>query len=233
MVRQNLIDRKTMDTLLRPYRDMIIEYKEYMVEDILDQKGNYDQIVNIGKSLVIIKEYVLSQEFIKEYYSTLLISDINSCLYCIKNNLPKRFFYFSLRSCIESFIRLNVLDNSSNVVDQIFINFKEENKHIFIDNHFKQDIYSVMRSKYRIASGYVHGSQALSISLKDSIKGFEESNVHKDISEMIRELELVVDLIKKFYLIKDSELHVLKHIYDRRIIILKYLLSKSEVRDLL
>ncbi|SMB95461.1 hypothetical protein SAMN00017405_0408 [Desulfonispora thiosulfatigenes DSM 11270] len=232
MVRKHLVDKKTTEVLLSPYKDMITEYKEYMVKNINDTRGSYDKVINIGKSLVIIKEYVFSDKFKDEYFSTLLISDINSCLYCIRNNLPKRFFYFSFRGCIESFARLNIIEKSSKIVDNVFKDFKKQNKHIIADNEFYQDFFSVIKSKYTISSGYVHGSMNANLSLKESIEDFHNSNSHRDTQEMIEDLEKIVELIKKFYLKKDTNLSILKHAYHRRIIILKYLLTNSEVRQL-
>lgn len=233
MVKKHIVDKKTIAILLTPYKNMINEYKEYMVMNIQDKRGSYDRIVNIGKSLVLIKNYVTAVEFKDDYFSALLVSDINSCLYCIRNNLPKRFFYFSFRACIESFARLNIVDNSSRIVDNVFTDFKEQNKLIIEDNEFYRDFFAVIKSKYSTASGYVHGSQDMQISLKDSIEDLHNSNFQKDTLEMIEDLEIIIELIKKFYLKKDTDLAILKHVYNRKIIVLKYLLSKAEVRTLL
>lgn len=232
MVRKHIVDKGTISHLVEPYKAMINEYKAFMVKDIKDEKGNYDKIINIGKSFVIIKDYVNTEEFKDDYFSPLLISDINSCLYCIKENLPKRFFYFSLRACIESFARSNIIDKDTKIVDNVFKEFKELNEHIISDNEFYSDFFAVIKSKYSISSGYVHGSETVKLVLKESIEELSNSNSSKDTHEMIDELQIVLDLIKKFYLTRDTHLSILKHHYDRRIIILKYLLSKLELKVL-
>lgn len=232
MVKKYIVDKTTISHLVEPYKTMINEYKGYMIKNIKDEKGNYDKIVNIGKSFVIIKDYVNTEEFKDDYFSSLLISDINSCLYCIKENLPKRFFYFSLRASIESFARLNILDKDTRIVDSVFKEFQELNGHIISDNELYSDFFSVIKSKYSISSGYVHGSETVSFVLKESIEELSNSNSSIDTQEMISELQIVLDLFKKFYLTRDNHLLILKHQYDRRMIILKYLLSKVELKTL-
>lgn len=230
MVKKHLIDKRTIEHLISPYKEMINEYKTYMVSNITDHKGNYDKLINIGKSLIVIKDYVQSSSFHKDYFSSLLISEINSCLYCIKNNLPKRYFYFSYRGVIETFARLNIIDNTSRIVDNVFNDFKEQNAIIIADNEFYNDFYSVIKSKYSTSSGYVHGSKELEFSIKEAIEDMQNPDFQKDIQEMIKELEIILELIKKFYLSKDNEYATLKHIFNRRTIVLKYLLSKAEIR---
>lgn len=233
MARQHIVDKKTIEIMLKPYKDMIVEYKEFMSVNILDEKGNYDKLVSIAKSLILIKDYVLSEDINDGYFSQLLISDINSSLYCIRNNLPKRYFYFSLRGCIESFARLNIEEKDLKIVDSVFESFKNENAALLENNILYEDFYSVIKDKYSLSSGYVHGSQAVTFSLKEAIDDFENHNIQKDLAGMINDLEIITSLIKKFYLNKDSGLTEIKHIYNRKLIVLKYLLSKAEVTNLL
>ncbi|RST58591.1 hypothetical protein D5F11_016280 [Siminovitchia terrae] len=208
-------------------KEVLNEYKNYMRPAISENQLNHDNIISVGKSLMILRSYASSREFGRTYYFKLMISDIFSCLYAIKKQLPSRFFYFSYRSAIESFLRSNS-GHKSNTKDmtELFNDFKETNKEILQSKHLIGEFYQTIRSIYRKSSGYVHGNPQLSFNIKNSIEDI--GNQDKDHSALLIELNKLITLFKKFYLTKDNDLAVLKHVYLFRIEQLRYLLSKSE-----
>lgn len=231
MVGQHLVEKSTITNIISPVKSILEEYNEYM-DDVINDQNDKDLIANIGKSLLLIKDYIVIYKSTDTYFGDLLISDINSCLYCIKYVYPKRFFYFSYRSTIETFIRLNSSKAFLRNVDEVFQSFQKENANILKDNNLYSDFYSKLKGKYSVASGYVHGSKEVSFPLREAIEYINNENTQDIISSNIAELKYLTDLIKRFYLRKDIELHNIKHYYRMRIPALKILLTSKEKKEL-
>lgn len=79
MARQHLIESRTIQNITEPYKEMINDFSQYMAPVLTDQEAS-ELITNIGKSVVLIREYMEISKYREEYFSNLLISDINSCL---------------------------------------------------------------------------------------------------------------------------------------------------------
>lgn len=87
------------------------------------------------------------------YLCKILISDFFNLIINILEN-KKRYIYLNERSIIENYIRL-ILDydsNKSNRELNLFDTLKKSYSPIFDNN-----IYSLLRSEYSIASEFIHG----------------------------------------------------------------------------
>ena len=112
-------------------------------------------------------------------------------------------------------------------VEEVFECFKKENAEIIKDNSLYQNFYSFIKTIYSQTSGYVHGSRAVSFTLKESVEHIKEED-DSSSTDLIRDFKNISDLIKKFYFIKDENLQELKHHYRFKIPAIKYLMSNKE-----
>ncbi|MDV2581407.1 hypothetical protein [Alkalibacillus haloalkaliphilus] len=233
MARQNIIDKHSIKSIINPLKQIIDEYEMYMVSEKDVEQKTKDELINIGKSLIIIRDYMSIYKIGNGYLNKLLLTDIYTSLYCLKNNFPERFFYMSLRSAIESFIRLNSTKSGSKNIDMIFEDFKEKNSGEIANNELYKDCYSRIRSLYSTASAYIHGNEKVDINLKSSIDEINNEIPNGYEDTMLSELREAVTLIKQFYLIKDNDIEYLKHEYRLKIPALKFLFTSKEIKVLL
>ena len=177
----------------------------------------------ISKRIIFFK-YILYNK--NTYSCKVLISDFFNLIISILEN-KERYIYLNERSIIEHYIRL-ILDSPSDKSSRelnLFKNLKESYPYIF-----NEDIYSLIRNEYSIASEFIHGNEILKNVLVTCFKDFTNNKKshynslnYKNITNLINHFELAF-LYSKTSLIDSA--------FYRKKYILEYLKDKDYVKKL-
>jgi len=232
MVKQYIISKATISHLKNPYIDSIDEFKTYFLETLPNNQQCEELLTNIAKSIELLKTYVNNNNS-NEYLVSLFYSEIAYTLYCIKQNYPDRYFHTSLRTLIETFLRLNTPKSESTVVDSIFESFKDVNRKALENKILLNEFFSRIKQMYSDSSGILHGSPKANFNIVSYLSEIDSSDNMPDTLGCLQLLQDLLQMIKRFYLISDVNLEILKHDYSRRMILVKYLLTKAETKSLL
>lgn len=185
---------------------------------------NYDEafFIFLSKRIIFFK-YILNYNQI--YLCKILISDFFNLIINILEN-KKRYIYLNERSIIENYIRL-ILDydsNKSNRELNLFDTLKKSYSPIFDNN-----IYSLLRSEYSIASEFIHGGEILKDNLTMYFKDFynnssnNKSINYKNITKLIKHFELAF---------LHSKTSLIDQAFYRKKYLLEYLKGKEYVQKL-
>lgn len=232
MAKQYIVSKATIGHLKNPYIDSIDEFKKYFLQSLPNDQKSEELLTNIAKSIELLKTYI-SNDNSNNYLVSLFYSEVAYALYCIKKNYPERYFHTSLRTLIETFLRLNTPNSESTVVESIFESFKNVNREALEDKVLLNEFFSRLKQMYSDSSGILHGSPKAKFSIVSYLSDIDSSdNMHNTLG-CLQLLQDLLQMIKRFYLVSDVNLETIKHKYSRRMIIVKFLLTKAETKLLL
>lgn len=231
MARENMIGEPKAKEVVQPFKDSVDEFREYMKTVTESKQHLEEKLAGVGKAFIIIKAYLNTKEFSHDYYTSLIISDINSCFYCLKYKLPKRYFYFSLRSLIEAFLRANLSNDEEKRVSEIFEIFKIENQD-FLNSLDMENAFGLLKENYSNSSKYIHGDKKVDFQIRESIEELNREVEEEELTEMLNRVESLIKIIKKFYIVKDEKLSILRHNFRFKMPVINYLLTTSELKQL-
>lgn len=187
------------------------EAYKYETQDI-------DFFIFISKEIIFLKNLYLYGKQI--YIFAVLISDFYNYILSILKN-EHRYIYLNERSIIENYIRLILYRNTQHFTFESFDTLKETYPDI-LDN----DTFSLLKSEYREACGYIHGGDILKESLSfyfDScmIKKIDFKNKGKYYNRISRLLKIYNRILIKKYP------QFINDVFHRRKSFLKYLLGSD------
>lgn len=174
----------------------------------------------ISKQIIFLKNLYLFGT--NQYFFQVLISDFyNYIMSILQNN--HRYIYLNERSIIENYMRCIL--NQSVEGNHITANMFELLRENYVDD-FSADEYSLMKSEYQIACGYVHGGIGLKDTLIFDLNDYLTEK--RRFKNKEKYFERIMDLIKIYnrLLIKTYS-EFISDVFHRRKTLLGYLLGRD------
>ncbi len=166
---------------------------------ITEEHKNFFRFVS--KRILFHKEFfILNCNF---YSSKVLISDFLNLIVSIIDNRT-RYIYLNERSIIENYMRLILVSSLENdhVTMNLFINLKTN-----FPSVFNEENYSMLRSEYLTACGYIHGGEDLNSDLSSYFNECIASNdLIENRSQHFRRIIAIVKLFEEALLISHHKL---------------------------
>lgn len=179
-----------------------------------------DFFIFLSKHIIFFKYLYLYAE--QRYILKVIISDLYYYIISILKN-ETRYMYLNERSIIENYTRMVMRTSveKDHITSNIFDLLKE--KKFYFD--FTNDDYSLIKSEYTTACGYIHGSDMLKEHLSFI---FEECLENKPI----KNINNYYDVMKKIFHIYDKMLiseygYIINGCFHREKTIFKYLLGQK------
>jgi len=183
-------------------------------------QGDQNFFAFIAKQIIFLKNLYLFGE--KKYAFQVLISDFYSYILSILKN-EHRYIYLNERSIIENYMRLilNESVENSHITSDMFDLLKKTYPTCLLGKE-----YSLMKSEYRTACGYVHGGKNLENTL---VFDFQECIGEKKILQNKKKYyDRIIFLIKTYNKILIKKYHdFISDVFHRRKTLLGYLLGNN------
>lgn len=198
-----------------------MDFKHFSIE-------KYDEVffIYISKHIMFFK-YMSFGTFNERYYKVL----ISDCYYFILAILKveKRYMYLNERSIIENYIRLivDISVENDHVTENSFIKLKSRKEKYNVTD----DEYSLIRSEYVEACGYVHGASSIDETLSYVFdECINNKFALKDRAKYYDRIKALLKSFDRMLIIEYAE--IISGCFHRKKAVLEYLLGKKEV-DLL
>lgn len=203
---------------IRSFADALKEISDKNAYEF--SQSEEDFFAFISKQIIFMKNLYLFGT--KKYFFQVLISDFyNYIISILQNN--HRYIYLNERSIIENYMRciLNESVENNHITTNLFDLLKE--KYV---SCLSETEYSLLKSEYRTACGYVHGGK----NLKDTLVfDFEECmGEKKSLKSKKKYYERIIVLIKVYNrILVKAYPEFISEVFHRRKTLLGYLLGNE------